>query len=76
MTQASYSCDLARRDLGTLLDLLRREHVLAEDVYQQHVDSFLTSCDQCRKGLAAKYCRGWRICDRQRSRARVRASDL
>jgi hypothetical protein len=61
VTRFPYSCKKARQDLRTLLTLLRRERVLAEDAYQTQLDAFIEICHQCEKELSARHCRGWRI---------------
>ena len=59
MTRFPYSCHSAKRDLQTLMTLLRRERVLAEDIFQPQLDAFVAECTQCKKDLRAKHCRGW-----------------
>lgn len=61
MTRFLYSCDRARQDLRTLLTLLQREHVLAEDTHQTQLDALVEICDQCERERGAKHCHGWRI---------------
>ena len=61
MTRFPYSCPQAKKDLRTLLSLLQREHVLAEDAYQTQLDALVEICDECERELGARHCHGWRI---------------